>query len=216
MMKDEFSINLAEENESLGFDFQEQYVAGTSDYNKLKNKPTLNGNEIIGAMEEEDPTVSGWAKEPTKPSYTAEEVGAIKNDEIKAISLDELNSLWEGVQTWLQNIWTRLGRPYWSSQVSSAISTAVGKITQISYSKVSSLPATGATGVIYLVAHKHGTQDIYDEYIWMADSRTFEKIGTTDIDLSGYVKTTDLTAITTDELNAMWSAAQEVKTYARF
>ena len=37
------------------------------------------------------------AKEPTKPSYTAEEVGAIKNDEIKAISLDELNSLWEGV-----------------------------------------------------------------------------------------------------------------------
>lgn len=97
MMKDEFSINLAEENESLEFDFQEQYVAGTSDYNKLKNKPTLNGNEIIGAMKEEDPTVSGWAKEPTKPSYTAEEVGAIKNDEIKVISLDELNSLWEGV-----------------------------------------------------------------------------------------------------------------------
>ena len=97
MMKDEFSINLAEENESLGLDFQEQYVAGTSDYNKRKNKPTLNGKEIIGAMEEEDPTVSGWAKEPTKPSYTAEEVGAIKNDEIKAISLDELNSLWEGV-----------------------------------------------------------------------------------------------------------------------
>lgn len=94
-----------------------------------------------------------------------------------------------------------------ASQVSSAISTAVGKITQISYSKESSLPSTGATGVIYLVAHKHGTQDIYDEYIWMADSRTFEKIGTTDIDLSGYVKTTDLTAITTDELNAMWSAA---------
>lgn len=97
MMKDEFNINLAEENESLGFDLKEQYVAGTSDYNKLKNKPTLNGDEIIGAMEEEDPTVSGWAKEPTKPSYTAEEVGAIKNDEIKAISLDELNSLWEGV-----------------------------------------------------------------------------------------------------------------------
>jgi hypothetical protein len=94
-----------------------------------------------------------------------------------------------------------------AAQVSSAISTAIGEITQISYSKVSSLPATGATGVIYLVAHSHGTQDIYDEYIWMADSRTFEKIGTTNIDLSGYVKTTDLTAITTDELNAMWSAA---------
>lgn len=29
-MKDEFSINLAEENGSLGFDLKEQYVAGTS------------------------------------------------------------------------------------------------------------------------------------------------------------------------------------------
>lgn len=93
------------------------------------------------------------------------------------------------------------------SQVQSLINSAVGNVTSIRYEKVTSLPATGATGVIYLVAHSHGTQDIYDEYIWIADTKTFEKIGNTDIDLSGYVKTTDLTAITTDELNAMWSAA---------
>lgn len=93
------------------------------------------------------------------------------------------------------------------SQVQSLINSAVGNATSIRYEKVKSLPATGATGVIYLVAHSHGTQDIYDEYIWIADTKTFEKIGNTDIDLSGYVKATDLTAITTDELNAMWSAA---------
>ena len=93
------------------------------------------------------------------------------------------------------------------SQVQSLINSAVGNVTAIRYEKVTSLPATGATGVIYLVAHSHGTQDIYDEYIWIADTKTFEKIGNTDIDLSGYVKATDLTAITTDELNAMWSAA---------
>lgn len=93
------------------------------------------------------------------------------------------------------------------SQVQLLINSAVGNVTSIRYEKVTSLPATGATGVIYLVAHSHGTQDIYDEYIWIADTKTFEKIGNTDIDLSGYVKTTDLTAITTDELNAMWSAA---------
>lgn len=93
------------------------------------------------------------------------------------------------------------------SQVQSLINSAVGNVTSIRYEKVTSLPATGATGVIYLVAHSHGTQDIYDEYIWIADTKTFEKIGNTDIDLSGYVKATDLTAITTDELNAMWSAA---------
>lgn len=93
------------------------------------------------------------------------------------------------------------------SQVQSLINSAVGNVTSIRYEKVTGLPATGATGVIYLVAHSHGTQDIYDEYIWIADTKTFEKIGNTDIDLSGYVKATDLAAITTDELNAMWSAA---------
>lgn len=31
-------------------------------------------------IEETDPTVPQWAKEPTKPSYTAEEVGALPND----------------------------------------------------------------------------------------------------------------------------------------
>ena len=71
-----------------------------------------------------------------------------------------------------------------ASQVSSAISTAVGNITQISYSKVSSLPATGSNGVIYLVAHSHGAQDIYDEYIWLSETKTYEKIGNTNIDLS--------------------------------
>lgn len=93
------------------------------------------------------------------------------------------------------------------SQVKALINSAIDNITSIRYEKVTSLPATGSNGVIYLIAHSHGTQDIYDEYIWLAESKTFEKIGNTDIDLSGYVKTTDLTAITTDELNAMWSAA---------
>ena len=90
------------------------------------------------------------------------------------------------------------------SQVQSLINSAVGNITSIRYEKVTSLPATGSNGVIYLVAHSHGTQDIYDEYIWMADSKTFEKIGNTDIDLSAYVKKSELTAITTNDLNTMW------------
>ncbi len=94
-----------------------------------------------------------------------------------------------------------------ATQVNSAISTAIGNVTQISYSKVSSLPSTGANGVIYLVSHSHGTSDSYDEYIWLSDSKTFEKIGNTDIDLSGYVKSSELTAITTTELDAMWSAS---------
>lgn len=90
------------------------------------------------------------------------------------------------------------------SQVQSLINSAVGNITSIKYEKVSSLPAAGSNGVIYLIAHSHGAQDIYDEYIWLAESKTFEKIGNTDIDLSSYVKSSELTAITTNDLNTMW------------
>lgn len=90
------------------------------------------------------------------------------------------------------------------SQVQSLINSAIGNITSIKYQKVTSLPATGSNGVIYLVAHSHGTQDIYDEYIWLAETKTYEKIGNTDIDLSAYVKSSELTAITTNDLNTMW------------
>lgn len=90
------------------------------------------------------------------------------------------------------------------SQVQSLINSAVGNITSIKYEKVNSLPATGSNGVIYLVAHSHGTQDIYDEYIWLSETKTYEKIGNTDIDLSAYVKKSELTAITTNDLNTMW------------
>lgn len=93
------------------------------------------------------------------------------------------------------------------TQVQSLINSAVGNVTSIKYQKVDSLPAAGENGVIYLISHSHGTQDIYDEYIWISDTKTFEKIGNTDIDLSAYVKRSELVAITTDELNAMWSAA---------
>lgn len=90
------------------------------------------------------------------------------------------------------------------SQVQSLINSAVGNITSIRYEKVTSLPATGSNGVIYLAAHSHGTQDIYDEYIWLSETKTYEKIGNTDIDLSAYVKKSELTAITTNDLNTMW------------
>lgn len=60
---------------------------GTSDYAELENKPQINGqtlnagnNEFPFLTEENDPTVPAWAKEPNKPTYTAEEVGALPSD----------------------------------------------------------------------------------------------------------------------------------------
>lgn len=72
------------------------------------------------------------------------------------------------------------------------VDDAISGITEFEFSVVDALPKTGEKGVIYLVAHAHGTSDIYDEYIWVTDK--FEKIGNTDIDLSSYVTNDELTA----------------------
>ena len=72
------------------------------------------------------------------------------------------------------------------------VDDAISGITEFEFSVVNELPQTGKKGIIYLVAHAHGTGDIYDEYIWVTDK--FEKIGNTDIDLSSYVTNDELTA----------------------
>lgn len=85
------------------------------------------------------------------------------------------------------------------AEVDAKIASAVGKITSFEYKIVDSLPATseGKKGVVYLVAHSGSTnQNSYDEYIFLpAEGSTaarYEKIGTTDIDLTPYAKKTEI------------------------
>ena len=91
-----------------------------------------------------------------------------------------------------------------SAQVQSAINSALSGITGIDIKVVESLPTTGAKGVIYLVAHSHGSGDAYDEYVWVTEKSAYEKIGNTDVDLSGYLKTSDITVLTESDFNTMW------------
>ncbi len=64
--------------------------------------------------------------------------------------------------------------------------------------KVEELPEEGAVRTIYLVpASDPGTENAYDEYIWTDDG--WEKIGTTDIDLSNYVDLTSAQTISGDK-----------------
>lgn len=78
------------------------------------------------------------------------------------------------------------------------VDTAINAVKQFEYQVVTELPtASQATmGKIYLVAHSHnpsdGKPDSYDEFITVQSGSTYkwERIGNTDIDLSGYVPTT--------------------------
>lgn len=91
-----------------------------------------------------------------------------------------------------------------ASQVEAAVAAAVGKVTSITYSVVESLPTTGEAGVIYLLSNGGAeNQNLYDEYIWLGSK--YEKLGTKELDLSGYVKTGDLVAMTTAEIDALFA-----------
>lgn len=75
-----------------------------------------------------------------------------------------------------------------AAQVSSAIAEAVKDITSFEYEVVSALPTTGVKGKIYLKSNSGSDNNIYEEFIWIGSS--FEKLGSMNIDLSGYVPTT--------------------------
>lgn len=55
---------------------------GTKDYNELKNHPTLNNKEIVGNLDEEDPTVPEWAKNENPP---------------QELSFAEVKTIWDSI-----------------------------------------------------------------------------------------------------------------------
>ena len=89
-----------------------------------------------------------------------------------------------------------------SEQVQSAINAALNGITGIDFQVVESLPSTGTTGTIYLVAKStSGTNNIYTEWIYV--NSKWEQLGDTQVDLSGYLQTSSI--ITNTEIDTLTS-----------
>ena len=87
------------------------------------------------------------------------------------------------------------------------VDDAVGSVVGVEFRKVNALPQTGENGVIYLLP-KSGTPptgNIYEEWIWISSDSSYEKIGETSIDLSGYVQSSDLVEITTSDIDTMFA-----------
>lgn len=101
-------------------------------------------------------------------------------------------------------IYTALAGKTSPQDVSDAIDAALAGITGISFEIVQTLPATGDPGVFYLVPNGGASGNGYDE--WIYTNNAWEKIGTTDVDLSGYVRTSDLVELTNTEVQNIWDA----------
>lgn len=94
-------------------------------------------------------------------------------------------------------------------EVDAAIAAAIADVTQFDYEVVQTLPASGEKGTIYLVSNSGTGTNIYDEYIWIdgEPSGHFELLGTTEMDLSGYVQATEMTTISNADIIAAVNTA---------
>lgn len=128
-----------------------------------------------GIQEETDPTVPGWAKQPQKPSYTAQEVGALPaGTKIPAKTSDLSND-----SGFINKSVADLVNYYTKTQTEDLIA----QIPKFRVEVVQQLPAAGAERVLYLVPFATA-EGQYLEYIWVGGR--FEVIGSQRVDLTGY------------------------------
>lgn len=128
-----------------------------------------------GIQEETDPTVPSWAKEPQKPSYTAQEVGALPaGTKIPAKTSDLTND-----SGFINKTVADLVNYYTKAQTEELIA----QIPKFRISVVQQLPTVGEEMVLYLVPFATA-EGQYLEYIWVGGR--FEVIGSQKVDLTGY------------------------------
>ncbi|MBO7695427.1 MAG: hypothetical protein J6T10_22610 [Methanobrevibacter sp.] len=100
------------------------------------------------------------------------------------------------------------------SYVDSAVASVVqirfdGDTTGVGYTSLSDLQTkhpTGENGVIYLVQNSGSAPNVKDEYFWNTTSSSYERFGSTDVDLSGYLQRSELVEVTTTDIDTMFTS----------
>lgn len=150
-------------------------------------KPKMDGTAAVG-------TSAKWAKEdhvhPTDTSRAA---------------ASTVTALQTTVNGKADKATTLAGYGIADAYTKTEVDDKVDAITGVSYETVSTLPATGQAGTIYLVPNSGTGTNGYDEYIWLASASRYEKIGTTEVDLSNYVQKTDITLATNAQVQALFA-----------
>lgn len=146
-------------------------------YSSLYGKPAINGTELkSGNNTLEELGITI----PTKISELTND----NNYQTETEVTEAINKATEGMAT----------QDYVNQQVANINQkTIVTDITQMTDSNI-----------IYLIANEGAGNNIYDEYI-VVDG-TPEKIGTTEIDLTNYVKHSELVEITNEEIDAIFAS----------
>lgn len=90
----------------------------------------------------------------------------------------------DALETSLTNVYTK-------TETDSAIAAAIAAVDHLSREIVETLPENANANVIYMVRREGGAgQDVYNEYMYI--NGTWEIIGDTSVDLTGYAKKEDI------------------------
>lgn len=92
---------------------------------------------------------------------------------------------------------------YTKTQTDSAISAAVAGASHLKRAVVEALPTSGIDeNTVYMILADDDSSD--NKYIeWMYINSKWEKVGDSDVDLTGYIKAADLVALTDAEVDAI-------------
>lgn len=161
---------------------------GTTDYTLLENKPSINGITLQGNRTTADLNIDI----PTKVSQLTNDSGYLTSTEVDT-------KITAKVPTNVSQL-TNDSKYQSDTQVAALIAAAVADITQFDYQIVEELPEIGTKGTIYLISAGTTEQQLYKEYIWIGTK--YEEFGAP-IDLSGYVKSEELVAITNAEIDTI-------------
>ena len=174
------------------------YVPSTEGKNLIKLElPTSNGKLALIT------DTPAWARAADKPTYTAQEVGALPADTVIPIvptnvsaftndagyitgytETDPTVPAWAKTSTKPSYTAAEVGAPT-VAEMNSAIGNAIGNVHQFEVEIVQELPVENIKEhTVYFVPKSGATDDVYDEYIYI--NNAWEMIGNTQIDLSNY------------------------------
>ena len=102
-----------------------------------------------------------------------------------------------------------------SKAVYDFVTAAIADVGTFHAEIVEELPSTGASNILYLVAKASSESgNVYDEYLYIGGA--WELIGSTDIDLSGYVKSSEMHALTAEIKGEIPTKVSELENDAKY
>lgn len=199
-------------------------LASLQNYNlPVASATTLGGVKVGAGLTISDGTLSAtgggtadaveWdnvLNKPTKVSQFTNDAGYQNSSQVESAITSK------GYQTSAQVDSAITAKGYQNAtQVNGLIDAKIAGITSIKYvfvNSLSELPGTGEVGTLYFVKKEETIelivteQNIYTQYIWDSTNSAYEQLGNeTSVDLTGYWNDTNLTPVSNEDINAMFS-----------